>query len=75
MGDDSRPVAAAAGGEHHPGAAPSDPDVLASIAAEAGIRRIHFVAWRDLDDPATVALVARRSQPSTLPSRARWLPA
>ncbi|MGD0747702.1 MAG: glycosyltransferase family 4 protein [Acidimicrobiales bacterium] len=51
MGDDSRPVAAAAGGEHHPGAAPSDPDVLASIAAEAGIRRIHFVAWRDLDDP------------------------
>ena len=25
--------------------------MLASIAAEAGIRRIHFVAWRDLDDP------------------------
>jgi glycosyltransferase involved in cell wall biosynthesis len=25
--------------------------VLASIAAEAGLRRIHFVAWRDLDDP------------------------
>jgi glycosyltransferase involved in cell wall biosynthesis len=24
---------------------------LAAIAAEAGIRRIHFVAWRDLDDP------------------------
>ena len=22
-----------------------------AIAAEAGIRRIHFVAWRDLDDP------------------------
>ena len=26
-------------------------DVLASIAADAGLRRIHFVAWRDLDDP------------------------
>jgi glycosyltransferase involved in cell wall biosynthesis len=26
-------------------------EVLASIAAEAGLRRIHFVAWRDLDDP------------------------
>jgi glycosyltransferase involved in cell wall biosynthesis len=24
---------------------------LADIAAEAGLRRIHFVAWRDLDDP------------------------
>jgi glycosyltransferase involved in cell wall biosynthesis len=34
--------------------APSPPaasEVLASIAAEAGIRRTHFVAWRDLDDP------------------------
>lgn len=28
-----------------------DGEVLASIAAEAGLRRIHFVAWRDLDDP------------------------
>ncbi len=26
-------------------------EVLASIAAEAGLCRIHFVAWRDLDDP------------------------
>ncbi len=26
-------------------------EVLAAIAAEAGLRRIHFVAWRDLDDP------------------------
>jgi glycosyltransferase involved in cell wall biosynthesis len=25
--------------------------VLASIAQEAGLRRVHFVAWRDLDDP------------------------
>lgn len=24
---------------------------LAAIAAEAGLRRIHFVAWRDIDDP------------------------
>ena len=27
------------------------PDALAAVAAEAGIRRVHFVAWRDLDDP------------------------
>jgi glycosyltransferase involved in cell wall biosynthesis len=26
-------------------------EVLAAIAADAGIRRIHVVAWRDLDDP------------------------
>ena len=26
-------------------------DDLASLAATAGIRRVHFVAWRDLDDP------------------------
>jgi glycosyltransferase involved in cell wall biosynthesis len=26
-------------------------EMLASIAADAGLRRIHFVAWRDLDDP------------------------
>ncbi|HWF15310.1 MAG TPA: glycosyltransferase family 4 protein [Acidimicrobiales bacterium] len=26
-------------------------DVLAAIADDAGLRRIHFVAWRDLDDP------------------------
>jgi glycosyltransferase involved in cell wall biosynthesis len=31
--------------------ATSDRDILAGIAAEAGIRRVHFVAWRDLDDP------------------------
>lgn len=30
--------------------APS-PHELAAIAAEAGIRRVHFLAWRDLDDP------------------------
>ena len=29
----------------------TEPEVLASIAAQAGLRRIHFVAWRDLDDP------------------------
>jgi glycosyltransferase involved in cell wall biosynthesis len=29
--------------------APSE--VLAKIAQDAGLRRIHFVAWRDLDDP------------------------
>jgi glycosyltransferase involved in cell wall biosynthesis len=30
---------------------PTDRDVLASIAADAGLRRVHFVAWRDLSDP------------------------
>jgi glycosyltransferase involved in cell wall biosynthesis len=29
----------------------SERDVLAAIAEEAGIRQVHFVAWRDLDDP------------------------
>jgi glycosyltransferase involved in cell wall biosynthesis len=29
----------------------SDRDALAGIARDAGIRRVHFVAWRDLDDP------------------------
>jgi glycosyltransferase involved in cell wall biosynthesis len=29
----------------------TDAEVLATIAADAGLRRIHFVAWRDLDDP------------------------
>src|SRR5580700_802581 len=52
MGDDARPVTAAA----TPGSSDADPpasnpEVLAAVAAEAGIRRIHMVAWRDLDDP------------------------
>jgi glycosyltransferase involved in cell wall biosynthesis len=57
MGDDSGPVAAAPGSKRPDGQAtptdhPShDPSTLSSIAAEAGLRRIHFVAWRDLDDP------------------------
>ncbi len=50
MGDDMGPVPAASG-RRRGEAAPSDAEVLASIAADAGIRRIHFVAWRDLDDP------------------------
>ena len=57
MGDDSGPVAAAPGeGGHDDGVmvdhvALSERDVLAQIAADAGLRRVHFVAWRDLDDP------------------------
>jgi glycosyltransferase involved in cell wall biosynthesis len=62
MGDDSGPAAAAPGRrrrddarlgrEERPGrGVHDDRAVLASIAAEAGIRRIHLVAWRDLDDP------------------------
>jgi glycosyltransferase involved in cell wall biosynthesis len=31
--------------------APSSAGELAAIAAEAGIRRVHFMAWRDLGDP------------------------
>lgn len=39
--------------EHRPAADPEPADDLAKIgdlAAEAGIRRIHLLAWRDLDD-------------------------
>ncbi len=50
MGDDSGPVAAAPSGRRGHDVR-ADDEVLASIAAEAGIRRIHFVAWRDLEDP------------------------
>jgi glycosyltransferase involved in cell wall biosynthesis len=57
MGNDSGPGASALGGppHHQVGDAETPPrgerEVLASIANEAGLRRIHFVAWRDLDDP------------------------
>jgi glycosyltransferase involved in cell wall biosynthesis len=50
MGDDGGPIAAAP----EPGSpkeAPSNTEVLAALAAEVGLRRIHMVAWRDLDDP------------------------
>jgi glycosyltransferase involved in cell wall biosynthesis len=50
MGDETGPVVAAPGEGRRVGAA-SDPEVLAATAADAGLRRIHFVAWRDLDDP------------------------
>ena len=33
------------------GSAPAAPPKLSEIADEAGLRRIHFLAWRDLDDP------------------------
>ena len=46
----SGPVIAAPSGRHGHEVR-SDSEVLASIAADAGIHRIHFVAWRDLDDP------------------------
>src|SRR5580700_10483734 len=51
MGDDSGPLAAAPGAGDRPDHVRSDLDELAAVAAGAGIRRIHFVAWRDLDDP------------------------
>ena len=50
MAEEPRPLAAAPGARD---AAPprSGPEALAALAAEAGIRRVHFVAWRDLEDP------------------------
>ncbi|HVT41828.1 MAG TPA: glycosyltransferase family 4 protein [Acidimicrobiales bacterium] len=51
MGDETGPAAAAPGDGRSQADAPSAPEVLASIAADAGLKRIHFVAWRDLDDP------------------------
>ena len=50
MGDDLGPVPAAPD-RAADDAGLTEPEVLASIAAQAGLRRIHFVAWRDLDDP------------------------
>jgi glycosyltransferase involved in cell wall biosynthesis len=29
----------------------SDRDVMVALAKEAGLRRVHFIAWRDIDDP------------------------
>ena len=59
MADDSGPAAAPGGprdvrtgrDDRTENEAHDERAVLASIAAEAGIRRIHLVAWRDLDDP------------------------
>jgi glycosyltransferase involved in cell wall biosynthesis len=62
MGDDSGQAAAVPGSrgrdnarlgrkERQQRGVHDEREVLASIAAEAGIRRIHLVAWRDLDDP------------------------
>ncbi len=50
-GDDTGRAAFAPGDEHRRAVTRSSSDVLASVAADAGLRRIHFVAWRDLDDP------------------------
>src|ERR1700733_11457038 len=51
MGDDLGPVPAVPDARRGDQDGPTEPEVLASIAAQAGLRRIHFVAWRDLDDP------------------------
>jgi len=42
---------AGSSGRAHGAGALKDRDVLAAIAEETGLRRVHFVAWRDLDDP------------------------
>jgi glycosyltransferase involved in cell wall biosynthesis len=51
----SGPTVAVAPGVPSPhasaGPAKGDSGALSAIAEEAGLRRIHFVAWRDLDDP------------------------
>src|SRR5271156_7056153 len=58
MGDDLGPAPAVPDAGRYTGrdeydenTGAGEAEVLASIAAEAGLRRIHFVAWRDLDDP------------------------
>ena len=50
MGDEGGPIAAAPE-PGSPNEAPTNTEVLAALAAEVGLRRIHMVAWRDLDDP------------------------
>ena len=50
MGDDLGPAPAAPVGARGESRG-SESEVLAAIAAQADLRRIHFVAWRDLDDP------------------------
>jgi glycosyltransferase involved in cell wall biosynthesis len=51
MGDDLGPLPAAPDAGRGEQTRRADREVLGAIAAEAGLRRIHFVAWRDLDDP------------------------
>jgi glycosyltransferase involved in cell wall biosynthesis len=51
VGDERRPVPAALEPQEPVAGKLSDRQTLAAIAEEAGIRRVHFVAWRDLDDP------------------------
>ena len=51
MADEPRPLAATPGGVRDAAPPRSGPEALAALAADAGIRRVHIVAWRDLDDP------------------------
>jgi glycosyltransferase involved in cell wall biosynthesis len=51
VGDDGKPVAVPLPGPDPGDRGLSDREVLASIAHAAGLRQVHFVAWRDLDDP------------------------
>jgi glycosyltransferase involved in cell wall biosynthesis len=51
MGDDLGPLPAAPDAGRGDETRWAEREVLGAIAAEAGLRRIHFVAWRDLDDP------------------------
>jgi glycosyltransferase involved in cell wall biosynthesis len=49
VGEDRQPASSSSrpGSDHKQ----SDREVLAAIAQDAGLRRVHFVAWRDLSDP------------------------
>jgi glycosyltransferase involved in cell wall biosynthesis len=51
MAEEPRSLAAAPGTVRDAAPPRSGPEALAALAAEAGIRRVHFVAWRDLEDP------------------------
>jgi glycosyltransferase involved in cell wall biosynthesis len=51
MPEEPRPLAVAPGEAREAPPPRPGPDALAAAAADAGIRRVHLVAWRDLDDP------------------------
>ncbi|HEX3794858.1 MAG TPA: glycosyltransferase family 4 protein [Acidimicrobiales bacterium] len=51
MGEEHTPAPLPRRGGSEGSAKQSDAATLASLAHDAGIRRVHFVAWRDLSDP------------------------
>jgi glycosyltransferase involved in cell wall biosynthesis len=51
VADEQRPAASSRPASAAGAPRLSDRDALAELAEQVGIRRVHFVAWRDLDDP------------------------